>query len=83
VKGSQDARFVEVPPNLAPVQETIFLHFNLVQMGEFAKCLNNLELHALVVMQGMVVKSSLIECEEEAIHIKFSKDSPHFFELMR
>ncbi len=68
-------------PNLAPVHETILPHYNLVQVGEFAKCLNTLELPTLAVTRGMVVKSSLIEHEEEAIFIDYSKDSPHFFEL--
>jgi hypothetical protein len=52
-----------------------------VQVGEFAKCLNTLELPALVVTRGMVVKSPLNECEEKAISIDFSKDLPHFSEL--
>jgi hypothetical protein len=81
IQGSQDARFAEVQPNLAPVHETTFPHSKLVQVGEFAKCLKTLELPALVVMRGMVVKSLLIEHEKEAIFIDSSKDSPHFFEL--
>jgi hypothetical protein len=81
VQGSQDARFVEVQLNLAPGQETILLHSNLVQVGEFAKCLNTLELPALVVTRGMAVKSPLNEREEEAISIESFEDSPHFSEL--
>jgi hypothetical protein len=60
------------------MHETIFPHSNLVQMGEFAKCLNTLELLALVVTQGMAIKSLLIEGKEEAISIDSSEDSPHF-----
>jgi hypothetical protein len=52
-----------------------------VQVREFAKCLNILELFALVVTQGMVVKGPLIEHEKEAISIDSSEDSPQFFEL--
>ncbi len=63
------------------MHETTFPHSNLVEMGEFAKCLNTLELLALVVTQGMAIKSLLIEREKEAISINFSKDLPHFFEL--
>jgi len=81
MQGSQDARFTKVQPNLAPVHETILPHSNLVQVGEFAKCLNTLELPTLVVTRGMVVKSSLNECEEEDISIDSSEDSPHFSEL--
>lgn len=81
MQGSQDARFAKVQPNLAPVHETILPHSNLVQVGEFAKCLNTLELPTLVVTRGMVVKSSLNECEEEDISIDSSEDSPHFSEL--
>jgi hypothetical protein len=52
-----------------------------VQVGEFAKCLNTLELPALVITRGMAVKSSSNEREEEAISIDSSEDSPHFSEL--
>jgi hypothetical protein len=72
MQGSQDARFAEVQPNLAPVHETTIPHSNLVQVGEFAKCLNTLELPALVVTRGMAIKSSLNEREEEAISIDSS-----------
>jgi hypothetical protein len=78
---SQDARFAKVQPNLAPMHETILLHSNLVQVGEFAKCLNTLELPTLVVTRGMVVKGPLIEREEEAVSINSFEDSPHFFDL--
>ncbi|KAH9530438.1 hypothetical protein CY35_20G000900, partial [Sphagnum magellanicum] len=78
MQGFQDVRFAKVQPNLAPVHETILPHSNLVQVGEFAKCLNTLELLALVLMQGKAVKSPLIECEEEAISIDSFEDSPHF-----
>jgi hypothetical protein len=81
MQGSQDARFAEVQPNLAHVHETTIPHSNLVQVGEFAKCLNTLELPALVVTRAMAVKSSLNEREEEAISIDSSEDSPHFSEL--
>jgi hypothetical protein len=81
VQGSQNVRFAEGQPNLAPMHETILLHSNLVQVGEFAKCLNTLELPALVVTRGMAIKSPLIEREEEAISIDSSEDSPHFYEL--
>jgi hypothetical protein len=49
VQGFQDARFTKVQPNLAPVHETVLPHSDLVQVGEFAKCLNTLELPTLVV----------------------------------
>jgi len=78
MQGFQDVRFAKVQPNLAPVHEIILPHSNLVQVGEFAKCLNTLELLALVLMQGKAVKSPLIECEEEAISIDSFEDSPHF-----
>ncbi len=81
MQGYQDARFVEVQPNLAPVHETKLFHSNLVQVGEFAICLNTLKLPALVVTQGMAVKSPLTEGEEDAISIDFSEDLPHFSEL--
>jgi hypothetical protein len=81
VQGSQDARFIEGQQNLTLVHETTFPHSNLVQVGEFIKCLNTLELLVLVVTQGMAVKSLLIECEEEAISIDSSEDSSHFSEL--
>jgi hypothetical protein len=81
MQSSQDVRFAEVQPNFALVHETIFPHSNLVQVGEFAKCLNILELPTLVVMQGMDVKSPLIKHKEEAIFIDSFKDSPHFSKL--
>jgi hypothetical protein len=81
VQGYQDVRFAKVQQNLTPVHETILPQSNLVQVGEFAKCLNTLKLPALVVTRGMAVKSSLIEHEEEAISIDSSEDSPHFSEL--
>jgi hypothetical protein len=64
----------EVQPNLAPMHEMIHLHSNLVQVGEFAKCLNTLKLHALVVTRGMAIKNPPIEHEEEAISIDSFED---------
>jgi len=58
------------------MHETILPHSNLVQVGEFAKCLNTLKLPTLVVTRGMALKSSLNECEEEDISIDSSEDSP-------
>jgi hypothetical protein len=81
VQGSQDVRFAKVQQNFTPVHEIILPHSNLVQGGEFAKCLNTLELPALVATRGMVIKSPLIEHEEEAISIDSSEDSPHFSEF--
>jgi hypothetical protein len=81
LQGSQDVRFAEMHSNLTPVHETILPHSNLVQVGEFAKCLTTLELLTLVVTRGMVVKSSLIECEKETVSINSSEDSPHFSKL--
>jgi len=78
VQGSQDVRFAT---NLAPMHKTILPHSNLVQVGEFAKCLNTLELPALVVTQGMAVESLLNERKEEAISIDSFEDSPHFSKL--
>jgi hypothetical protein len=52
-----------------------------MQVREFAKCLNFLELFALVITQGMAIKGPLIEHEKKAISIDSSEDSPHFFEL--
>ncbi len=77
----QDVRFAEVQANLTPMHDTILLHSNLVQVGEFAKCLNTLELPTSVIMQGMAVKSPLIEHKEEAIFIDSFEDSPDFSEL--